>query len=224
MTPFRRQPEPEFWTAKEEQWLALGPSWGDRDPLNKWFHARRTLGAWFRDLSRAPEDPRMCAYCDGSLMEQSRETIDHFLPRHEFPELTLSWWNLFPACDRCNSAYKKARWSCRLVRPDTDPVDTYFDLDETSGWLRPSARLDWSTRVNVRMTIHVFRLNDSHRCTGRLRVLKEMRNAWKRDAATQDRDVLTLKERAERGPYRFVARRFLEAIPASTRDDSGASR
>ena len=217
MTPFRRQEQPDFWDAKEEQWLALAPAFGDRDPLNDWAHKKRTLGAWFRELVRAPEEPRMCAYCDGSLTEQSRETLDHFLPCHAFPELTLSWWNLFPACDRCNSTYKRTRWSCRLVRPDTDPVEAYFDLDETTGKLRPRASLDWTTRVNVRLTIHIFRLNDSHRCAGRRRVLKEMRNAWKRDAATGTRDHPTLEERAAQGPYRFVARRFLEAIPASTR-------
>lgn len=217
MTPFERQPEPEFWAAKEAQWLALAPSFGDRDPLNRWVHDRRTLGAWFRELVRAPGEPRLCAYCDGSLTEQSRETLDHFLPRHEFPELTLSWWNLFPACDRCNSQYKKTRWSCRLVRPDTDPVDTYFDFDDETGWLRPNAELDWPTRVSVRLTIHVLRLNDSHRCRSRVRMVKDLCNAWKREALTGQHDRPTVHERAAQGPYRFVARRFLAAVPASTR-------
>lgn len=216
MTPFHRQPEPAFWSDKEQQWLALSPSFGSRDPLNDWRHRSLSLGHWFRKLVRSADEPRVCAYCDGSLTEQSRETLDHFLPRHEFPELTVSWWNLFPAGDRCNSEYKRARWSCRLVRPDTDPVDTYFDLDEMTGRLRPSAKLDWPTRVNVRLTIRVFRLNDAHRCEGRRRVLNEMRNAWKKDMRTRERDEATLEQRAARGPYRFVARRFLEAVPAST--------
>ena len=218
MTPFRRQPEPAFWSSKEQQWLALSPSFGDRDPLNDWRHERATLGHWFRKLVRADDEPRLCAYCDGSLTEQSRETIDHFLPRREFPELTLAWQNLFPACDRCNSDYKKAQWSCRLVRPDAGAVDTYFDLDETTGRLHPSAQLDWHLRVNVRLTIRVFRLNDPHRCEGRRRVLNEMRNAWKKDASTRERDATTLEQRATHGPYRFVARRFLDAVPASTPD------
>lgn len=222
MMRFHRQPQPDFWGAKEVQWLALSPDWGDRDPLNDWRHQKLTLGAWFRRLVRAPDEPRMCAYCDGSLTEQSRETLDHFLPRLAFPELTLAWHNLFPACDRCNSEYKRTRWSCHLVKPDTNPVDTYFDLDEVSGWLRPSAQLDRPTRVKVRLTISVFRLNDQHRCAGRLRVLKEMSNAWKRDASTLERDHPTLEERAARGPYRFVARRFLDAHPPSTRDPTPA--
>ena len=212
MTPFERQPEPDFWRDKEERWLALAPSFGERDPLNDWKHEKVGLGHWFHRLVRAPGEPLLCAYCDGSLTEQSCASIDHFLPRFEFPELTVSWWNLFPACDRCNSKYKKTRWSCRLLRPDTDPVETRFDLDETTGWLRPSAKLDWPMRVNVRLTIHVLRLNDAARCEGRRRVIAEMRNAWKRDAATLERDEPTLEARVARGPYRFVARRVLAAL------------
>lgn len=217
MTPFLRQPEPPFWAEKEKRWRDLGPNWGKRDPLNKWSHESRTLGAWFHESVRARGEPRLCAYCDGSLTEQSRETIDHFLPEHRFPELTLSWSNLFPACDRCNSQYKRTCWSTRLVRPDTDPVETYFDMDEMTGWLRPRSTLDWRTRVSVRLTIHVFRLNDGHRRRGRLRVIAEMRNARKRDDETKQRDHDTLEERVKNGPYRFVARRYLDAFPVSTR-------
>jgi len=215
VTPFERQSQPDFWSAKEEQWLALVPDWGRRDPLNDRQEKTRSLGTWFRDLVRAPGEPRLCAYCDGPFTE-SRETLDHFLPRHAFPELALSWWNLFPACDRCNSEYKTTRWSCRLVRPDTDPVDTYFDFDDDTGRLRPNAALDWPTRVNVRLTIRVFRLNDSHRCKARVRVVKELKNAWKRDARTRERDRPTVDERCEQGPYRFVARRVRDALPVST--------
>lgn len=217
MTPFDRQPEPDFWAEKEARWLALAPSFGDVDPLNGWRHEKRSLGASFRAKVRAPGEPQLCAYCDGSLTEQSRETVDHFLPRHEFPELSLSWWNLFPACDRCNSEYKKTRWSCRLVRPDTDPVAAYFDLDEETGRLRPSPELDWPTRVSARLTIRVFRLNDAHRCRGRRNVVRECRNAWARKAGTLEHDRVRVEELCQSGPYRFVARRVRDALPVSTR-------
>lgn len=174
MTPLLRQPEPDFWPSKEQRWHDLAPDWGDRDPLNDWQHRKRSLASWFHELVREESEPRMCAYCDGSLHEQSRETIDHFLPEHAFRELTLSWQNLFPACDRCNSKNKRERWSCRLIRPDTDPVDELFEIDMDTGRLRPRARLDWTMRVNVRLAIRVFRLNDSHRCAGRRRVIQEM--------------------------------------------------
>ena len=100
------------------------------------------------------------------------------------------------------------------MRPDTEPVEELFDIDELSGWLRPRANLDWTTRVNVRLTIRVFRLNERHRCEGRKRVMQEMRNAWKRDPTTLARDNSTLEQRAAQGPYRFVARRYLQALRA----------
>ena len=71
--------------------------------------------------------------------------------------------------------------------------------------------------MNVRFTIRVFRLNDPHRCRGRVRVATEMANAWKRDAETTERDDRTLEERTTHGPYRVVARRVLDAMPASSR-------
>ncbi len=155
-------------------------------------------------MVRAPSDPRACAYCDGSLTETSRETIDHFLPESTFPELALAWDNLFPACDRCNSTYKGARWSCRLVRPDTDPVEDLFDFDEQTGRLRPRARLVWAMRVNVRLTIRVFRLNEGARCRARQRVWQNMLRAAG--------DASIWEGYAREGPYRFVARKFAEAM------------
>jgi uncharacterized protein (TIGR02646 family) len=111
-----------------------------------WKHEGRPLKELFHALCRPRSEPSLCAYCDGALRATSGETIDHFLPKGEFPELWLSWHNLFPACH-----------------------------------------------------------------------LKAMRNAWKRDAKTLERDHSTAEEYATKGPYRFVARRFLEAVPASTR-------
>ncbi len=205
MTPLRRQPEPAFWAEKESRWHALAPDWGDRDPLNDWRHQGRPLGSWFHELVREASEPRMCAYCDGSLREQARETIDHFLPEHEFRELALSWDNLFPACDRCNSTYKGKRWSCRLIRPDTEPVEELFEFDVESGRLRPRAHLDWSSRVNVRLTISVFGLNEPDRCSARKRAWKQIRNAW------ELHDEAMLADLETQGPYRFIARKFQRA-------------
>lgn len=216
MTPFSRQPAPAFWAAKEEQWRKLGPDFGKKDPLNDWTHRNRSLGAWFHDHVRAPSEPRNCAYCDGSLEEQARETIDHFAPRSAFPELALAWQNLFPACDVCNEKHKGEQWSCQLIRPDTDPVDDWLDVDMTTGALRPSASIsDPIIRGRVRLTIAVLGLSTDRRCNSRMRVIQAMRNAWKRDAATRERDAGSLDAYLTDGPYRFVARRFLDAVPPS---------
>ena len=148
----------------------------------------------------------VCAYCDGSLKLTSPNTIDHFLPRDEFEWLTLEWGNLYPACTLCNSTYKGAQFSCRLLRPDVDPVDEWFHFDAITGALRPTRSLDRRSRARVRMTIRVFNLNETDRCEGRLRVLSAVRDAYRL------RGRATAEAYATQGPYRFVARRFLKAV------------
>lgn len=214
MSPYRRRVAPAFWSVKEARWAEREASWASIDPL-AWEHEGRKLRDWFHELCREEGEPSLCAYCEVSLKEGARETIDHFVPRSVFPELALAWHNLLPACDRCNETYKRDQWSCRLVRPDTDPVDEWFDLNMTNGSLRPSASIESPVvRARVRLTIAVLRLNTPERCAARFRLLKAMHNAWRR-GAMREHDRLTVTEQAERGPYRLVARRFLDAVPPS---------
>jgi uncharacterized protein (TIGR02646 family) len=217
--PFRRQPAPLFWAMKEAQWAKHAPDeWPRLDPL-RLEHEGRRLRAWFHEICREDSDLQLCAYCDGTIKLTSRETVDHFAPRVAFQALSLAWHNLFPACDLCNSTYKGEQWSCALVRPDTDPVDEWFEFDQISGAMRANAAIDDPiVRARVRLTIRVLRLNTADRCRARLHVMKNTQNAVKRDAMTGTRDRPHARELAARGPYRFVAERVLDAIPASTPD------
>jgi uncharacterized protein (TIGR02646 family) len=218
MTPFRRRPAPPFWAEKEAEWAARAPDdWPRLDPLG-WQHESRTLRAWFHERCRDESEPALCAYCDGELYVTARATVDHFAPRARFQALSVTWHNLFPVCDLCNETYKGERWSCALLRPDTDPVDEWLDVELTTGAMRPSATIDDPViRARVRLTIVVFRLNTPDRCKARLAVVRALRNAWKRDVKSLEHDRSDVVERATRGPYRFVALRFLEAAPVSTR-------
>jgi uncharacterized protein (TIGR02646 family) len=219
MMRFRRQPAPTFWLEKEAEWAARAPDERTRlDPLG-WHHENRTLRDWFHELCCDDGEPALCAYCDGELYVTARATVDHFAPRAEFQALSLAWHNLFRVCDLCNETYKGKQWSCALVRPDTDPVDEWFDVALTTGAMRPNATIDDPVvRARVRLTIIVLRLNTPDRCKARLAVVKGLRNAWKRDARTLEHDRPDVTERATRGPYRFVALRFLEAAPLSNPD------
>jgi uncharacterized protein (TIGR02646 family) len=217
VTPFPKLPAPAFWLEKEAQWAGREPEWPRLDPLG-WVHERRSLREWFHATCREGGELPLCAYCDGPLNVTSRATIDHVAPRSRFQALSVAWHNLLPACDLCNETYKGEQWSCRLVRPDTDPVDDWFDVELDSGKMRPRASVDDPiVRARVRLTILVFRLNTPDRCKARRDVVRTLRNAWKREAATREHDRSTVHERAARGPYRFVARRFLDAAPISAR-------
>ena len=61
-------------------------------------------------------DVRYCPYCNaetvGTAMLPGRihlPDIDHIFPKKKYPLLSLSLYNLVPACNRCNSRFKKSK-------------------------------------------------------------------------------------------------------------------
>lgn len=222
MMPFRREPAPPFWTEKEQEWLdkvlkSREEAKKAANPLDR-EHQSRTLRQHFRESARIA-GRGLCTYCDGKLKEQSREEIDHFLPRFEFPELALCWTNLYPACQVCNQDNKGTRWWCDLLRPDVDLSDEdslsafrrLFWFEPESGRLLPAEGLSRFMKLRVRMTLRIFGLNTLERRLGRKAMWQDLKNAMKPPC-----DFTTLADRIENGPYRFIALEIkdLYAVPA----------
>jgi uncharacterized protein (TIGR02646 family) len=79
-----------------------------------------------------------CAYCltpDDRLGGEEGMTVDHFKPQRRYPELRLSWSNLYYACSICNSHYKKnyptpeeEATGKRFVDPCEEDPDEHFRL------------------------------------------------------------------------------------------------
>lgn len=204
MIRFRRRPAPEFWSIKAAAWESGTLQAKDALGLK---HEGRTLAKWFHELVRLEDEPPLCAYCDGEIDRTSQQTIDHFYPVHAARWLALTWQNLFPACSRCNSTYKRKQYSCRLLRPDEDPVQEMLDFDPQTGRLRPAPAIGRRERARVRLTIRVFGLNDPARCRARLRVAKDVANTKKPPV-----DAAGLEDFINRREYRFVARLVLRAL------------
>lgn len=221
MMPMRRQPEPAAWADKESSYLAKLDKLSGKAPLHSWQHEGKKLAHWFHAEVRASSEPSLCAYCDGPLGETSPQTIDHFLPEQDFPELGLSWHNLYPACSSCNTVHKRKQWSCYLLRPDSDLIFVdeapsvlevfakWFDFEPSTGALSPAPGAPRATRARVRLTIRVLGLNERTRCNARKNRWQDLRNAVKHPA-----DYPRLDEMVLLGPYRFVAVYFLAAHEA----------
>lgn len=201
MNRLERQSAPEFWFDKERQYLTSTKEAGDA--LRKWTHDGKTLALWFHQSVRPSGQSHNCAYCDAILGETSTETIDHFIPYHFDRTFGLSWTNLYPACQMCNTGFKGTKWSCKLLRPDVDPVDDWIVFDPDDGRFTPAPELDRRTQARVRLTLRVFGLNDGTRCKARRQVWKHLENA------ARNSDLETLDSYAHEGPYRLVARLFL---------------
>jgi uncharacterized protein (TIGR02646 family) len=104
-----------------------------------------------------------CAYCltpDDRLGGMESMTVDHFWPRDRYPDLLLSWENLYYSCGVCNEHYKKNHPSereeaagFRFVDPCQDDPDEHFRLivDPRTGErcvVRPlSPAAEYSSRI-----------------------------------------------------------------------------
>ncbi len=84
-------------------------------------------------------DVRYCPYCNAETVGTARlperihvPDIDHIFPKMKYPLLSLSLYNLVPACNRCNSRFKKAQdmlkdWNGKDALPVLHPyVDNVY--------------------------------------------------------------------------------------------------
>jgi len=111
-----------------------------------------------------------CAFCDGPIGSESRETVEHFRPKSQFPELAYAWDNLFPCCDMCQS-FKLERFDEALLKPDTLEYvfHHYFTVNYHTGEIEPSPRADAIAQHRVLITLKLYGLNVPKRKTMRLR-------------------------------------------------------
>jgi uncharacterized protein (TIGR02646 family) len=111
-----------------------------------------------------------CAFCDGPIGVESRETVEHFKPKSRFPELAYEWTNLFPCCDMCQSN-KRESFDPDLIKPDLAEYafEHYFVANYKTGEIEASpARGDEFKRA-AEITIAMYGLNIPARNKARLR-------------------------------------------------------
>jgi len=100
------------------------------------------------------------------------ETLDHYLPKTDFPRLTVTPINLIPACNKCN----KSKLTDKPTKPEEETLHPYYDDIEDEEWLfaeviqvKPpkinffvNAPSTWSSLLKKRVLYHfkAFYLND----------------------------------------------------------------
>lgn len=101
-----------------------------------------------------------CAFCDGPIGLESRETVEHFRPKSQFPQFAYAWDNLFPCCDQCQSS-KREGFDPALLKPDSPEYAfaNYFVANYKSGALDPSPHADDVARNRTEVTIRMYGLN-----------------------------------------------------------------
>lgn len=92
----------------------------EKQALSGLYELRRKNGP-IKRIRRLPEGSLSCPMC-GSPGGRS---LDHALPKSEFPEFSILRENLVPACTICNSDEKGARY--RGSKPPERPIHPYYD-------------------------------------------------------------------------------------------------
>ncbi|MFA7239591.1 MAG: hypothetical protein WC091_05710 [Sulfuricellaceae bacterium] len=120
-----------------------------------------------------------CAFCDGAIGVESRETVEHFRPKSTFPDLAYEWNNLFPCCDLCQSN-KLEKFDPALLKPDEleYAFDNYFVANFSTGEIEPSPHTDANARRQADVTIRLYGLN----LPARKKARKREWEAYQRDA------------------------------------------
>ena len=85
-----------------------------------------------------------CSFCDSyPVAHISKETIEHYYPKAEYPLRAFEWENLFYCCDKCQSEANK--WAFQeTLKPDlpTYHFSDYFYFDLASGELKVMENLE----------------------------------------------------------------------------------
>ncbi len=79
-----------------------------------------------------------CSFCDTyPVGDKSKETIEHYYPKNDFPLKSYDWDNLFYCCDKCQSEANKTEFK-ETLKPDVLDYhfSNYFYFDLQSGELK----------------------------------------------------------------------------------------
>ena len=104
----------------------------------------------------------LCGYCEDITSGE----VDHFQPKHLYPDLVYSWTNWIYACHDCNQA-KHWKWpSGGYVDPcaksDIEQPERYFKFDTLTGEILPNDGLSSLDHTRARETIYDLKLNARH--------------------------------------------------------------
>jgi uncharacterized protein (TIGR02646 family) len=85
-----------------------------------------------------------CSFCDTyPVGDKSKETIEHYYPKSDFPLQSYHWDNLFYCCDKCQSEANKMAFQ-ETLKPDVLDYhfSNYFYFDLQSGELKVLEHLE----------------------------------------------------------------------------------
>lgn len=122
-----------------------------------------------------------CTFCDGyPIGENSKETIEHYFPKNDFPLQAYEWENLFYCCDKCQSEANKIPFIATLKPDDTTySFNELFYFDYGTGELNVLEHLE-STDIakfqNAKSFLQRYGINSPIRNQSRKNLFQDIKN------------------------------------------------
>ncbi len=132
-----------------------------------------------------------CCFCDGyPIGESSKETIEHFHPKADFPLLAYDWDNLFYCCDVCQSEANKIPFTYTLKPSDSDYMfDSYFYFDLGSGEVKVLENLEKDSPDEYKKGedfLKRYGINNDKRNIARKNLFLDVKNFFQNQSNTDD--------------------------------------
>ncbi|HHC24567.1 MAG TPA: hypothetical protein ENK58_04020 [Desulfobacterales bacterium] len=153
MIPVRPEPEPENFELRVREpgfkFLREVP-----EPTGSQWKGREY---WQRSLPNMRKAYRcICAYCAQWIpYGTGNHSVDHFLPKNEYPEIAYEWSNFRYVSSRFN-----ARKGTNRILDPFQIKEGWFVLNFLSFLIRPESALPPDTKKAVLNTIRILRLNE----------------------------------------------------------------
>lgn len=133
-----------------------------------------------------------CSFCDGHpIGKESKETIEHYYPKSEFPLKSYDWDNLFYCCDKCQSEANKIQFQ-ETLKPDSASYQfsDYFYFDLGSGELKVLENLETENPQAFKhanaFLIRYGICNNPKRKSARISLYKDIQNHFTAKSLTDD--------------------------------------
>jgi 5-methylcytosine-specific restriction endonuclease McrA len=104
---------------------------------------KRKAGRKYYDKIMISAPQGICPLCSQRVVS----TLDHYLPKTEYPRLSVTPINLIPSCSDCN----KLKFTNYPTKPFEEPLHPYYDDIENDIWL--SATIVHTTPPSVKFDI-----------------------------------------------------------------------
>jgi uncharacterized protein (TIGR02646 family) len=131
-----------------------------------------------------------CSFCDGyPVADKSKEGIEHYFPKNQYPLKAYDWMNLFYCCDKCQSESTKKFEE--TLKPDdlTYQFDFYFYFDLGSGEIKVIERLkidDIDSFIKATAFIVRYGINSPTRTSARKNLYQDICNYFIAKTITTD--------------------------------------